>query len=127
MFSPTDNIQKPAKSPDCLLGVVMQPTNSPLSETRRTDEESTLALDKGRYTKGSIHAETWMNDKSVKFQIDSGATVNVLPQKYVSTDHIHPSDAILHMWNRTTREVIGKHLQRWSVRSIKRVTPCSSN
>ena len=51
-----------------------------------------------------------MNDKSVKFQIDSGATVNLLPKKYVSKDDIHPSDVTLHMWNRTTREVIGKML-----------------
>ena len=28
-----DNIQKPTKSPDCLLGVVPQPTDSRLSET----------------------------------------------------------------------------------------------
>ena len=49
-----------------------------------------------------------MNDKSVKFQIDSGATENVLPQKYVSKDDIHPSDVTLHMWNMTTREVVGK-------------------
>ena len=31
LFS-TDNIQKPAKSPDCLLGVVPQPTDSRLRE-----------------------------------------------------------------------------------------------
>ena len=76
----------------------------------RTDEESIMALDKGKYTKGPIYAEMWMNDKSVKFQIDSGATVNVLPNKYVSKDDIHPCDVTLHMWNRTTREVIGKTL-----------------
>ena len=29
-----DNIQKSAESPDCLLGVVTQPTDSRLSETR---------------------------------------------------------------------------------------------
>ena len=35
LFSPkVDNIQKPAKSPDCLLGVVPQPTDSRLCETR---------------------------------------------------------------------------------------------
>ena len=67
-----------------------------------------MAVGKGRYTKGPIYAEMWMNDKSVKFQIDSGATVNVLPQKYVSKDDIHPSDVMLHMWNRTTREFVGK-------------------
>ena len=32
LFSPTPNIQKPAKSPDCLHGVVTQPTDSRLSE-----------------------------------------------------------------------------------------------
>ena len=74
----------------------------------RTDEESTMVLDKGRYTKGPTYAEMWMNDKSVKFQINRGATVNILPQTYVSKDDIHPSDVTLHMWNRTTREVVGK-------------------
>ena len=29
----TDSIQNPAKSPECLLGVVLQPTDSRLSET----------------------------------------------------------------------------------------------
>ena len=28
-----DNIEKPTKSPDCLAGVVMQPTDSRLSKT----------------------------------------------------------------------------------------------
>ena len=100
----------------------------------RTDEESIMALDKGRYTKGRIYAEMWMNDKSVKFQIDSGATMNVLPKKYVSKDDIHPSDVTLHMWNRTTREVIGKTLatlvnpvnQTSSVRSSRRKLYSSS-
>ena len=40
-----DNIQKPAKSSDCLLGVVTQPTNSRLSETSfkpvETDRQDT--------------------------------------------------------------------------------------
>jgi len=50
----------------------------------------------------------WMNNKSVKFKIESGATVNALPQKYVSKDDIHLSDVTMHLWNRTTSEVIGK-------------------
>ena len=47
----------------------------------RSDEESIIALDKGRYTKGPIYAEIWMNDKSVKFQIVS----RTLPGKV----HLH--------------------------------------
>ena len=34
VYPHTDNIQKPAKSPDCLLGEVKQPSNSRLNETR---------------------------------------------------------------------------------------------
>ena len=34
VYPHTDDIQKPAKTPECLLGAVTQPSNSLLSETR---------------------------------------------------------------------------------------------
>ena len=42
-----------------------------------------------------------INEKPVKFHIDCGATVNVLPIKYVNAKDIKPSKRVLQMWNKT--------------------------
>ena len=61
-----------------------------------------------KHSKSPIYAEMRLNRKSVKFQIDSVVTVNVLPHKYVNKDDIQASDVTLHMWNKITRAIIGK-------------------
>ena len=62
----------------------------------RTDEESIMALDKGRYTKGPIYAEMWMNDKSVKFQIESRHEVPASVHAYFSMrDELAVSDGLI--------------------------------
>ena len=47
-----------------------------------------------------IYAQMLTNEKPVKFHIDCGATVNVLPIKYVNAKD-RPSKRVLQMWNKT--------------------------
>ena len=39
--------------------------------------------------------------KEICFQVDCGATVNVLPAKYVGHEKINPTKKVLQMWNKT--------------------------
>lgn len=48
-----------------------------------------------------IYAQMLINKKPVKFHIDCGATVNVLPSKYVNKEDIQPTKCVLQMWNKT--------------------------
>ncbi len=48
---------------------------------------------------GCIFTEMLINKKSVKFQIDSGAIVNVLPKSYVCEADIVPINITLRMYN----------------------------
>ena len=36
----------------------------------------------------------------VRFQVDYGATVNILPKKYVGSNKIEKTSKVLQMWNR---------------------------
>ena len=50
-----------------------------------------------------------IEDKSVKFQVDSGATCNVIPKKYVPvTNEIESTTQVLTMFNRTKLIAMGK-------------------
>ena len=44
-----------------------------------------------------IYAQMRINEKPVKFHSDCGATVNVLPIKYVNAKDIKPSKRVLQM------------------------------
>jgi len=48
-----------------------------------------------------IYAQMLINEKPIKFHIDFGATVNVLPSKYVNKEDIQPTKRVLHTWNKT--------------------------
>ena len=48
-----------------------------------------------------IFAQMLINEKPVKFHIDCGAKVNILPSKYVNKDDIQPTKHVLQMWNET--------------------------
>eukprot|EP00057_Strongylocentrotus_purpuratus_P007672 XP_011662146.1 PREDICTED: uncharacterized protein K02A2.6-like [Strongylocentrotus purpuratus] len=58
-------------------------------------------------TKKPLYAEMMIDDNPVKFQIDSGATVNVIPKKYVKSK-IDTRDAELRMYNETTLMAEGR-------------------
>ena len=47
-------------------------------------------------------------DQSVRFQLDSGAEVNLLPQRYVDAAQIQPTTTRLRMWNGSLHRPVGK-------------------
>ena len=49
-----------------------------------------------------------LKDRDVKFQVDCGATVNVISQKYVHNESFEKSNTKLTMYNKTTLKPIGK-------------------
>ncbi len=57
---------------------------------------------------GPIYAEMELKDRNVKFQVDCGATVNVISQKYFSEESLEKSDTKLTMYNKTTLKPLGK-------------------
>ena len=46
-----------------------------------------------------VFAEMLIGEKKVRFQIDTGATVNLMPLKYVKDVELRNTEASLHMWN----------------------------
>lgn len=64
-----------------------------------------------------IYAKFWYKNHIIPFQIDSGATVNVLPYSYVKDISLESSDVTLKMWNQTRHTSLGKfHI---NIRNIK--------
>lgn len=61
--------------------------------------ETTEAVN--RVTECKIYALMLINEKPIKFHIDCGATVIVLPAKYVNKEDILPTKQVLKMWNKT--------------------------
>ena len=54
-----------------------------------------------RVTEHEIYTQMLINEKPIKLHIDCGATVNVLPAKYVNKEDIQPTKRVLKMWNKT--------------------------
>ena len=52
-------------------------------------------------TEREIYAQMLINEKPIKFHLDCGATVNVLPVKYVNKEDVQPTKRVLQMWNKT--------------------------
>ena len=57
-------------------------------------------LDRDPRNKKSIFAEMEIGANPVRFQVDCGATVNILPKKYVCSNKIEKTSKVLQMWNR---------------------------
>ena len=64
-----------------------------------------------------IYAEMLVNGSPVKFHIDCGASVNVLPMKYVNKQTLKPTNKTLVMWNKT--ELKPKGTKRLTIRNPK--------
>ena len=54
-----------------------------------------------------IYTEMFVDKKEVKFQVDSGASVNVIPVKFVSDKELEPTTKTLQMWNDTILKPLG--------------------
>ena len=63
------------------------------------------AVDSGGH---KIYGEVNIKDSPVRIQIDSGATVNVIPKRYIGDNHLTPTSTVLQMWNRTRVIPVGE-------------------
>ena len=63
------------------------------------------AVDKGGH---QIYGEVNINGFPVRIQIDSGATVNVIPKRYIGDNHVTPTSTVLQMWNKTRVIPVGE-------------------
>ena len=70
------------------------------------EEEYVSQVSDNEYPK-EIYAEMIINSSSLSFQVDCGASVNILPLKYIGTCEIKPSKKSLRMWNGTNVTPIG--------------------
>ena len=58
--------------------------------------------------KSPIFAKMLVDDVPVTMQIDTGATTNLIPRKYVASKVLKKSQTKLQMWNRTEETAIGE-------------------
>lgn len=49
----------------------------------------------------------FIKDKPFHFHVDCGATVNVLPPKFITDEEIVPTNHVLQMWNKTELKPLG--------------------
>ena len=54
-----------------------------------------------------IYIEMIVNEKKIKFQIDCGASINIINQCHTTGSHITPSNKTLKMWNGTDLKPLG--------------------
>ena len=54
-----------------------------------------------------IYTEMVVNKRHVKFQVDSGASVNVIPVRFVADNKLQRTTKTLQMWNETTLKPLG--------------------
>ena len=66
------------------------------------NQEMTHAVTQEHYPK-VIYPEMFVDKKAVKFQVDSGPSVNVIPVKFVSNKKFEPTTKTLQMWNNNTK------------------------
>lgn len=76
-------------------------------EANETSEEVILAIGKNGKRK-PIFTILRINDREIKFQVDSGAAVNVITRKDVQPELITATKTTLKMWNDTTLIRSGK-------------------
>ena len=55
-----------------------------------------------------IYAEMRIDKKPVRFQLDSGAAVNILPRKYAGDVQMQKTNKVLQMWNNSRIVPLGK-------------------
>jgi len=55
----------------------------------------------------AIYTEMFVDKTEVKFQVDSGASVNVIPVSFVADKKLEPTTKTLQMWNDTTLKPLG--------------------
>ena len=76
-------------------------------ENSDSDDDYWLASVKGRIS-DKVMANMIINDCEIKFQIDTGAQVNTICQKYVKKEQAQKSNTTLKMWNKTSLKSLGE-------------------
>lgn len=76
-------------------------------EASESSDEEILAISRSD-TKKSIFTTLRINGNELKFQVDSGAAVNVITSKDVRPEQIVPTRTTLRMWNDSTVTPVGK-------------------
>ena len=72
-----------------------------------------------------IYCEMLINDKPVRLQIDCGATVCILPKRYLENLEVRPEIVNLQMWNKLSVKALGKckvHVKNQSLMKSSRST-----
>jgi len=59
-------------------------------------------------SKSLIYAEMVIKDELVKFQVDCGASVNIIPRRYIGNQDISAPTKVLQMWNETKKKPCGE-------------------
>ena len=54
-----------------------------------------------------IYTEMMINDKKIKFQINCGASINIITKCHATKSHVTPSNKTLKMWNGTEMKLFG--------------------
>ena len=54
-----------------------------------------------------IYTEMMINDKKIKFQINCGASINIITKCHTTKSHVTPSNKTLKMWNGTEMKLLG--------------------
>jgi hypothetical protein len=71
-------------------------------------EEEEISVMRIQATKEkAVFVKMLVNDVHVYFQVDCGASMNILPYKYVEKEKISPCDRTLVMWNSTKVKPLG--------------------
>ena len=71
----------------------------------------------GQQQSTEVCAKMLVRGQPIRFHVDCGATVNVLPIKYLTGEKIIPTDRTLQMWNKT--ELKPKGTCRLTIRNPK--------
>lgn len=68
--------------------------------------ETVHTITQATYPK-EIYTEMVVDKRHVKFQVDSGASVNVIPVRFVADHKLQRTTKTLQMWNETTLKPLG--------------------
>ena len=64
-------------------------------------EPSVHAIEQTSGYAREIYTEMMISDKKIKFQIDCGASINIITKCHTTRSHVTPSNKTLKMWNET--------------------------
>ena len=73
-----------------------------------TDDDEFWLAYVGRETASKLLATMIVNENEIKFQVDTGAEVNTLNQKYVKKSQVNNKTPTLRMWNKSTVKSLGE-------------------